>query len=94
MTLSRRSLLFAAAAWPLLSLYPGERANAADLPLIRVAKAQAIGIGFMPIDVGESAGIWQQAGVRSRPRRCVVTDRFSKLSRPAMWTWVWARVPD
>jgi NitT/TauT family transport system substrate-binding protein len=64
MTLSRRSLLFAAAAWPLLSLYPGERANAADLPLIRVAKAQAIGIGFMPIDVGESAGIWQQAGVR------------------------------
>jgi NitT/TauT family transport system substrate-binding protein len=63
MMLSRRSLVLALAASPLLNLSPGARANAADLPLIRVAKAQAIGIGFMPIDVGQSVGIWQKLGV-------------------------------
>jgi ABC-type nitrate/sulfonate/bicarbonate transport system substrate-binding protein len=64
MMLSRRSMMLAVAASPLLDLYPGARANAADLPLIRVVKAQAIGVGFLPIDVGEQAGIWQQVGVR------------------------------
>lgn len=36
----------------------------ADLPVVRVAKSSAVSIPFMPIEVGEAAGIWQQVGIK------------------------------
>jgi NitT/TauT family transport system substrate-binding protein len=60
----RRLLSIAVAAAFVLTLNPAARGSAADLPVVRVAKAQAIGIPFMPIEIGEQAGIWQQAGIK------------------------------
>jgi ABC-type nitrate/sulfonate/bicarbonate transport system substrate-binding protein len=60
----RRLASIAVVAAFFLSLDPATRGSAADLPVVRVAKAQAIGIPFMPIEIGEQAGIWQQVGIK------------------------------
>lgn len=58
-----RALLLAAAAALVISLIPN-RSSAVDLPTVRVGKAQAVAIVFIPIEVGEAAGIWQKAGIQ------------------------------
>jgi len=79
MMLSRRSMMLAVAASPLLNLYPGARANAADLPLIRVVKAQAIGVGFLRSTWENRPAYGNKPAFGSRPRRYAVTDKFSRL---------------
>jgi NitT/TauT family transport system substrate-binding protein len=46
-----------------LALVPA-RLPGADLPLIRVGTAQAVSLAFLPIQVGEAAGIWQREGLQ------------------------------
>jgi ABC-type nitrate/sulfonate/bicarbonate transport system substrate-binding protein len=54
----------AAAAALVLGLTPIASTVAADLPVVRIAKASAVGISFMPLEIGEAAGIWQRAGIK------------------------------
>jgi NitT/TauT family transport system substrate-binding protein len=58
-----RSSLAAIALAFVLNALPGAT-GAADLPVVRVAKSSAVGIPFMPLDIGEAAGIWQQVGIK------------------------------
>jgi NitT/TauT family transport system substrate-binding protein len=64
MPVLRRTLIAVAGAATLgLSLVPS-RVPGADLPLIRVGTAQAVSLAFLPIQVGEAAGIWQREGLQ------------------------------
>jgi NitT/TauT family transport system substrate-binding protein len=38
-------------------------ARGTDLPVVRVGKAQAISATFLPLDIGDAAGIWKQVGI-------------------------------
>jgi len=60
--IARSSLLAAGAAGALAAALP-RAMRAADLPVVRVGKAQAISATFLPLDIGEAAGIWKQAGI-------------------------------
>jgi ABC-type nitrate/sulfonate/bicarbonate transport system substrate-binding protein len=60
--IARSSFLAAGAASTLAAVFPGA-IRAADLPVVRVGKAQAISATFLPLDIGEAAGIWQKAGI-------------------------------
>jgi ABC-type nitrate/sulfonate/bicarbonate transport system substrate-binding protein len=60
----RRGPFIAAAAPFILGLTSLTASRAADLAVVRVAKAQAVGIPFMPLEIGEQAGIWQQVGIK------------------------------
>jgi ABC-type nitrate/sulfonate/bicarbonate transport system substrate-binding protein len=60
--IARSSFLAAGAAGALAAAVPGA-ARGADLPLVRVGKAQAISATFLPLDIGEAAGIWRKAGI-------------------------------
>jgi NitT/TauT family transport system substrate-binding protein len=46
---------------------PLNRTAAADIPVIRVGKAQAVAIAFLPIDIGQSLGIWDRLGIKVEP---------------------------
>jgi ABC-type nitrate/sulfonate/bicarbonate transport system substrate-binding protein len=63
MNLRRLASIAVVAAFA-VSLNPSAPGGAADLPVVRVAKAQAIGIPFMPLEIGQQAGIWQQVGIK------------------------------
>jgi NitT/TauT family transport system substrate-binding protein len=54
----------AAATALLISATPPPVVRAADLPILRVAKSSAVGIGFLPIEIGDAAGIWQKVGIK------------------------------
>jgi ABC-type nitrate/sulfonate/bicarbonate transport system substrate-binding protein len=60
--IARSSFLAAGAAGTLAAALPGT-ARAADLPVVRVGKAQAISATFLPLEIGEAAGIWRQVGI-------------------------------
>lgn len=60
----RRVSLIAVVAAFVLSLGPPVSGNAADLPVVRVGKSQAIGVPFMPLMIGDVAGIWEQVGIK------------------------------
>jgi ABC-type nitrate/sulfonate/bicarbonate transport system substrate-binding protein len=60
--IARSSLLAAGAAGALAAALP-RALRAADLPLVRVGKAQAISATFLPLDIGDAAGIWRQVGI-------------------------------
>ena len=59
----RRAALLAVAAALVLGVVAPVRTGAADLPVVRVGKAQAVALVFIPIEVGEAAGIWKQVGI-------------------------------
>jgi ABC-type nitrate/sulfonate/bicarbonate transport system substrate-binding protein len=63
MVLRQRFLAAASASVLVLAVRPGIT-RADDLPLVRVGTAQAVSLAFLPIQVGEAAGIWRQAGIR------------------------------
>jgi NitT/TauT family transport system substrate-binding protein len=64
MRIARRALFALACASIVAALtFPGP-AVAADLPLVRVGTAQAVSLAFLPIQIGEAAGIWQQVGLK------------------------------
>jgi NitT/TauT family transport system substrate-binding protein len=60
--IARSSFLAAGAAGTLAAALP-RVARGADLPIVRVGKAQAISATFLPLDIGEAAGIWKQVGI-------------------------------
>jgi NitT/TauT family transport system substrate-binding protein len=64
LTIIRRATLLALAAVLVLGLAVPTRLAAADLPIVRVGKAQAVALVFIPIEVGEAAGIWKQVGIQ------------------------------
>jgi ABC-type nitrate/sulfonate/bicarbonate transport system substrate-binding protein len=41
----------------------GGGAGAADLPTVRVGKAQALSLAFLPLEIGTAAGIWKDVGI-------------------------------
>jgi hypothetical protein len=88
----RRVSLIAVVAAFVLSLGPPVSGNAADLPVVRVGKSQAIGVPFMPLMIGDVAGIWEQVGITYR--RCAGTARCNRRSRPVTSTWRSARGRD
>jgi ABC-type nitrate/sulfonate/bicarbonate transport system substrate-binding protein len=59
----RRTEFIAAAAAATSAAALARAARGADLPVVRVGKAQAISATFLPLEIGQSAGIWQQAGI-------------------------------
>jgi NitT/TauT family transport system substrate-binding protein len=59
-----RRWLFAIAIALMFAGIAPSASNGADLPVIRVAKSSAVGIGFLPIEIGDAAGIWQQVGIK------------------------------
>jgi NitT/TauT family transport system substrate-binding protein len=61
-SLTRKSVIVGGAAAAVAATLPSA-ARAADLPVVRVGKAQAISATFLPLEIGQSAGIWQQAGI-------------------------------
>jgi ABC-type nitrate/sulfonate/bicarbonate transport system substrate-binding protein len=62
--LARRLVVLTFIAAFVFGLNPASSGAAADLPVVRVAKSQAVGINFMPLELGEAAGIWQQVGIK------------------------------
>jgi NitT/TauT family transport system substrate-binding protein len=62
--LARRLAVLTCIVAFVLNLTPASSGAAADLPVVRVAKSQAVGINFMPLELGEAAGIWQQVGIK------------------------------
>jgi NitT/TauT family transport system substrate-binding protein len=58
-----RSNVLAGASAASLAAYLPRVARAEDLPVVRVGKAQAISATFLPLEIGQSAGLWQQAGI-------------------------------
>jgi ABC-type nitrate/sulfonate/bicarbonate transport system substrate-binding protein len=64
LTTIRRATLVALAAVLVSGLAIPARLGAADLPIVRVGKAQAVALVFIPIEVGEAAGIWKQVGIQ------------------------------
>jgi ABC-type nitrate/sulfonate/bicarbonate transport system substrate-binding protein len=63
-TIIRRAALLALAAVLVLGIAAPVRLGAADLPTVRVGKAQAVALVFIPIEVGEAAGIWKDVGIQ------------------------------
>jgi ABC-type nitrate/sulfonate/bicarbonate transport system substrate-binding protein len=61
-SLTRKSVIVGGAAAAVAAMLP-RTARAADLPVVRVGKAQAISATFLPLEIGQSAGIWQQVGI-------------------------------
>ena len=64
LTTIRRATLLALAAVLVLGATAPVRLAAADLPIVRVGKAQAVALVFIPIEVGEAAGIWKSVGIQ------------------------------
>jgi ABC-type nitrate/sulfonate/bicarbonate transport system substrate-binding protein len=60
--IARASFLAGGAAVTLAAAVPSA-VRSADLPVVRVGKAQAISATFLPLDIGEAAGIWQRTGI-------------------------------
>jgi ABC-type nitrate/sulfonate/bicarbonate transport system substrate-binding protein len=64
LTTIRRTALFALCAALVLGASAPAKVGADDLPIVRVGKAQAVAIVFIPIEVGEAAGIWKSVGIQ------------------------------
>jgi NitT/TauT family transport system substrate-binding protein len=62
LTIRRSFMATTAAAIVGISLVPTPAR--ADLPLVRVGTAQAVSLAFLPIQIGEAAGIWKQVGIQ------------------------------
>ncbi len=63
-TTIRRATMLVLAAALVAGLAAPVRLGAADLPIVRVGKAQAVALVFIPIEVGEAAGIWKDVGIQ------------------------------
>jgi NitT/TauT family transport system substrate-binding protein len=61
---ARRALALALCLAALVLAVPRVAARAADLDTVRVGKAQAISLAFLPLEIGEMAGIWPQVGIK------------------------------
>jgi NitT/TauT family transport system substrate-binding protein len=60
--LTRGGFLACGNAAAAAALLPGA-AFSADLPVVRVGKAQALSATFLPLEIGQSAGLYARAGV-------------------------------